>query len=43
MGQTRTATPKGVFRYRSMAEANLDWERWHAELVTAAVRIDTQH
>jgi len=42
MGRARTATPKGVFRYASMAEANADWERWHVELVTAAVRIDTQ-
>jgi hypothetical protein len=42
MGQARTATPKGVFRYASMAAANSDWERWHVELVTAAVRIDAQ-
>lgn len=42
MGQARTATPKGVFRYASMAEANSDWEHWHVELVTAAVRIDAR-
>ncbi len=37
-GETRT--PKGVFRYRSMEEANADWERWHAEMVTEDVSID---
>lgn len=37
MGQYRTRVPKGVFRYRSMAEANADWERWHAELVAETV------
>lgn len=38
MGRYRTRVPKGVFRYRSMAEANADWERWHAELVAETVR-----
>jgi hypothetical protein len=38
MALTRTRVPKGVFRYRSMAEANADWERWHAELVAAMAR-----
>jgi hypothetical protein len=33
-----TRVPKGVFRYRSMTEANADWERWHAELVAAMAR-----
>ncbi|HYN77480.1 MAG TPA: hypothetical protein VES73_06785 [Lamprocystis sp. (in: g-proteobacteria)] len=37
MGQYRTRVPKGVFRYRSMAEANADWERWHVDLVAATV------
>jgi len=31
MGKRRTRVPKGVFRYRSHAEANADWERWQAE------------
>ena len=30
MARKRTCVPKGVFRYHSMAEANADWERWHA-------------
>jgi len=30
MARKRTRVPKGVFRYRSMEEANADWERWHA-------------
>jgi hypothetical protein len=40
MGQYRTRVPKGVFRYRSMAEANADWERWHVDLVAAAAGRD---
>lgn len=40
MSRTRTRVPKGVFRYRSMAEANADWERWHVELVAATVSGD---
>lgn len=32
-----TRVPKGVFRYRTMEEANADWERWCAELVAATV------
>jgi hypothetical protein len=32
----RTRVPKGIYRYRTQAEANADWERWHAELVTEA-------
>ncbi len=42
MGQYRTRVPKGVFRYHSQAEANADWERWHAELVAATVDDGTQ-
>jgi hypothetical protein len=38
MGRYRTQVPKGIFRYRSMAEANADWVRWHADLVAATVR-----
>jgi hypothetical protein len=37
MAVPRTRVPKGVFRYRSMADANADWERWHAELVAQTV------
>jgi len=33
MASRRSRVPKGVFRYRTMAEANADWERWHVELV----------
>jgi hypothetical protein len=38
MSNYRTRVPKGVFRYRSHAEANADWERWHAELVAETAR-----
>ncbi len=31
--KTRTAVPKGIYRYRSHQEANADWDRWNAELV----------
>ena len=31
MGKRRTRVPKGVFRYRTQAEANSDWEQWQAE------------
>ncbi len=37
MAQRRTRVPKGIFRYRSMAQANADWERWHAEMVAEDV------
>ena len=42
MAQERTRVPKGVFRYRSLTEANVDWERWHAERVAqvAAARAE---
>lgn len=29
--------PKGIFRCTSMEEANADWERWYAEMVTPRV------
>ena len=35
MAPPRTHVPKGVFRYRSMQEANADWERWQADALTA--------
>lgn len=35
--QRRTRVPKGIYRYRTMAEANADWERWNAELVVATL------
>ena len=38
MSNYRTRVPKGVFRYRSHADANADWERWHAELVAETAR-----
>jgi hypothetical protein len=37
MARHHTRVPKGIFRYASMVQANADWERWHAEMVTAAV------
>lgn len=37
MANHRTRVPKGVFRYRTIQEANADWERWCAELVAATV------
>jgi hypothetical protein len=33
MATRRTRVPKGVFRYRTMEEANADWEHWHVDLV----------
>lgn len=38
MAQRRTRVPKGVFRYKTMAEANADREKWDAELVAATIR-----
>ena len=35
MAPARTRVPKGIFRYRSMQEANADWERWQADAMTA--------
>ncbi len=40
MARYRTRVPKGIFRYASMEQANADWERWHAEMVTAAVLVE---
>jgi len=37
MARKRTRVPKGVYRYTSMEQANLDWERWHAEMVEESV------
>jgi hypothetical protein len=34
-----TGVPRGVFRYRSHEEANADWERWHAGVLTADVQV----
>jgi hypothetical protein len=38
MASRRSRVPKGVFRYRTMDEANADWERWHVELVVETER-----
>lgn len=35
MAPSQTRVPKGVFRYRSMHEANTDWDRWMADAITA--------
>lgn len=37
LSKRRTRVPKGVFRYRSQAEANEEWGRWNAELVAQTV------
>jgi hypothetical protein len=37
MAQRHTRVPKGVFRYRTVEEANADWEHWRAELVAETV------
>ena len=38
MASYTTRTPKGVFRYRSHAELELDRERWKAEWLLARGR-----
>lgn len=38
MARGRTRVPKGVFRYRSHAEANADWEQWMADMLAASER-----
>ena len=43
MASRRTRVPKGVFRYRTMDEANADWERWRAELVAETVSTKGGH
>lgn len=35
LSQTRTRTPKGIFRYRAHEEANRDQEYWRALAVAA--------
>ena len=36
MAPARTRVPKGIFRYRSLHEANADWERWQADAMSDA-------
>ncbi|MSQ51475.1 MAG: hypothetical protein EXR28_06270 [Betaproteobacteria bacterium] len=38
MAASQTCVPRGVFRYRSMREANADWERWQADAVEATAK-----
>ena len=38
MAPAQTRVPKGVFRYRSLQEANADWERWQADAITAVAK-----
>jgi len=38
MAARRTRVPKGVFKYRTMAQANADWERWHADAMVATAQ-----
>ena len=38
MAPARTRVPKGVFRYRSMQEANADWESWQADVITEGLK-----
>ncbi len=40
LSRTRTRTPKGIFRYRTHAEANRDQERWRALAVVARQSAD---
>ena len=35
MAPAQTRVPKGVFRYRTMREANADWDRWRADAINA--------
>ena len=35
MAPAQTRVPKGIFRYRSLQEANADWERWQTDAITA--------
>ena len=35
MAPAQTRVPKGIFRYRSLQEANADWERWQADAIVA--------
>lgn len=37
LADRRLRVPKGVFRYRTIEDANRDWERWRAELVAQTV------
>ena len=39
MASARTRVPKGVFRYRSAQEANMEWERWQTDAITSAARL----
>lgn len=41
MSRRPTRVPKGVYRYASIQEANADWERWHAEMVTENIGIQS--
>jgi hypothetical protein len=38
MARYRTRVPKGVFIYRSHAEMEADWIRWHADAMVAKAR-----
>jgi hypothetical protein len=40
MAQHGKRVSKGLFRYHSMAEANADWNRWHAELAVEMAGAD---
>ncbi len=35
MAPAQTRVPRGLFRYRSLHEANADWERWQADAIMA--------
>ena len=38
MAPAQTRVPKVIFRYRSLRDANADWERWQADTVTAGLK-----
>ncbi len=42
MAPAQTRVPKGVFRYRSMQEANEDWQRWQADAISDSSGVQTK-
>ena len=38
MAPAQTRVPKGVFRYRTMREANAQWEGWQADAIAPAAK-----
>lgn len=38
MAPAETRVPKGIFRYVSLKEATIDWERWQADAIRAGAK-----